>query len=97
MASLRNLKKEIDELMSIVLSDCLFVLDYNEKVDKEQVSGIAGRVIQLHHEFRNRANNPDGKDNPKLAKKYFSTLKTELFKKADEMLEELSLAVEKTR
>ena len=97
MANLRDLKKDIDGLMSMVLSDCLFILDYNQKVDKEVVSGIADNVIMIHQEFRNRANHPDGKDNPGLVKKYYAKLYTDLLKAADEVLEELSKAVEKTR
>ena len=97
MANLRDLKKDIDELMSMVLSDCLFVLDYNEKVDKVVVSGIADKSIQIHHEFRIRANHPDGKENSKSVKNYYSKLYTDLLKAADEVLEELSKAVEKTK
>lgn len=95
MASLRDLKKDIDELMSMVLSDCLFVLEVNKKVDREVVSGIAEKVIRIHHEFRKRANHPDGKDNPALVKKYYNGLKTDLLKAADTILEELSEAVKK--
>jgi len=97
MANLRDLKKDIDELMSMVLSDCLFVLDYNEKVDRELVSGLADKVMHVHQEFRNRANHPDGKDNPGLVKKHYSKLYSDLLKAADEILEALSQAVEKTR
>ncbi len=97
MASLRNLKAEIDELMSMVLSDCMFVLEYNTKVDQIVVAGIADRVTRIHRELRIRANHPDGRDNPKLVRQFYTNLRNDLLKVADEALEELSKAVEKTR
>lgn len=95
MASVKDLKKDIDLLMSLVLNDCFSVLEYNEKVNNEAVLKIAGDVIQKHRELRLRANHPDGKDNPKLVKKYFSTLISDALKEADTALERLSSEVKK--
>ncbi len=95
MASVKNLKKDIDLLMSLVLNDIFYVLEYNAKVDEEAILKIAGEVIQKHRELRLRANHPDGKDNRKLVKTYFSTLISDALKEADAALGRLSAEVKK--
>lgn len=95
MASVQDLKKDIDVLMSLVLNDCFSVLEYNEKVDNEAILKIAADVIQKRREFRIRVNHPDGKDNPKLVRKYFSSLISDALKEADAALERLSAEVKK--
>jgi hypothetical protein len=95
MASVKELKKDIDLLMSLVLNDCFYVLEYNSKVDNEAVLKIAADVIQIHRELRLWANHPDGKDNPKLVRKYFSGLVADALKEADAALERLSAEVKK--
>jgi len=95
MASVKELKKDIDLLMSLVLNDIFYVLEYNAKVDEEAILKIAGDVIQKHRELRLRANHPDGKDNPKLVRKYFGELVSDALKEADAALERLSAEVKK--
>lgn len=82
-------------LMSMVLNDCFYVLEYNSKVDAQAVMKIAGEIIDKHHEFRIRANHPDGKDNPKLVKKYYNELAADVLTVADEAFEALSEEVKK--
>ena len=95
MASVKNLKKDIDLLMSLVLNDCFSVLEYNEKVDKEEVMKIAADVIQKHRELRLRTNHPDGKDNSKLIKTYYNKLISDALKETDAALQRLSAEVKK--
>jgi len=95
MASVKNLKKDIDLLMSLVLNDCFSVLEYNAKVDNEAVLKIAGDVILKHRELRLRVNHPDGKDNVKLVKTYYNNLISDALKETDAALERLSAEVKK--
>jgi len=95
MASVKELKKDIDMLMTLVLTDCFSVLEYNQKVDGETVKKIAADVIRKHRELRLRIKHPDGKDNPKLVRKYYSSLVNEALKEADAALEKLSAEVRK--
>jgi hypothetical protein len=95
MASKRDLKKDIDLLMSMVMNDCFYVLEYNSKVDAQSVMKIAERIIEKHREFRIRVNHPDGKDDPKLVKKYYNELAGEVLTVADEAFESLSTEVKK--
>lgn len=96
MASKRSLKKDIDLIMSLALSDCFYVLEYNPKVNEEAVYKLAGEIVQKHREFRLRAIHPDGKDNPKLVKQFYKTLVKDLLEAADSALEKLSAEVKKT-
>ena len=95
MASIKRLKKEIDVIMSQVLGDCFYIVEYNPKVDAKAVMQIAGEVIEKHRDFRMRANHPDGKDNPKLVKKYYNDLAGDVLDAADKALEALSAEVKK--
>ncbi|NQU52824.1 MAG: hypothetical protein HQ522_09825 [Bacteroidetes bacterium] len=95
MASIKNLKKDIDMVLSLALNDCFYVLEYNSKVDKDAVMKIAGDIIQKHRELRVRTNHPDGKDNPKLVKKYYQNLITDLLTITDAALEKLSAEIKK--
>lgn len=95
MASIKNLKKDIDMVMSLALSDCLYVLEYNSKVDNDAVMKIAGEIIQKHRELRVRTNHPDGKDNAKMVKQFYKNLITELLSATDAALEKLSAEVKK--
>lgn len=95
MASIKDLKKDIDLLMSLVLNDCFYVLEYNTKVDNDAVMKIAGDVIQKHRDLRVRVNHPDGKDNAKMVRNYYSQLTSEMLVFADASLERLSAEVKK--
>ena len=95
MASVKDLKKDIDVLMSLVLNDCFSVLEHNEKVDNEAILKIAGDVIQKHRELRLRINHPDGKNNPKLVRNYYNKLVQDTLKEADAAFERLSAEVKK--
>jgi hypothetical protein len=95
MASVKDLKKDIDVLMSLVLNDCFSVLEHNEKVDNEAILKIAGDVIRKHRELRLRVNHPDGKDNPKLVRNYYNKLIQDTLKEVDAAFEKLSAEVKK--
>ncbi|WP_372948434.1 hypothetical protein [Mariniphaga sp.] len=95
MASKKDLKKDIDMLMSMVLNDCFYVLEYNPKVDTKAVMKIAESIMEKHSEFRLRVNHPDGKDNPKLVKKYYNELAADVLTVADDAFEALSAEVKK--
>jgi hypothetical protein len=96
MASKRELKKDIDLLMSLVINDCFYVMEYNPKVDNEAVMKLAGEVIGQHQEFKKRVNHPDAKDDPKKVKLYYNNLMEEVLKTVNQDLEKLSAEVKKT-
>lgn len=95
MASVKELKKDIDLIMSLALSDCFYVLEYNDKVDEKAVMTIASEIIQKHRELRVLSNHPDGKDNTKLVKQFYKKLVTDMLEAVDSLLKKLSAEVKK--
>lgn len=90
MASLRSLKKDVDYLLSVVLGECMYVINTHPEADREKALEIAQRVIKSHRELRKRINHLDGKENPVLLKSYLRKVVDDLYKIADTALEELA-------
>ena len=89
MANLRELKKDINYLASEVVTQGLMKLTLMDNVKDEDVSPILGEAVEMRNEFIDRATHPDGKDNPKLVKKYYSKLREDLMKKTTELLDKV--------
>jgi hypothetical protein len=90
MANIRSLKKDIDYMMSLVLEDCMIVLENYPETDKEKVMGIAQQVIFDHHALRLKISHKLIKNNPESAKKYLSSIVEEMYSKADNSLDQLT-------
>jgi hypothetical protein len=90
MANIRSLKKDIDYMMSLVLEDCMIVLENYPETDKEKVMGIAQQVIFDHHVLRLKVSHKLIKNNPESAKKYLSSIVEEMYSKADNALDQLT-------
>lgn len=90
MATIRSLKKDIDFLLSLVLEECMNVAQKHPEIDEEKIIDLAGRIITLHHDLRIRLNHIDGKENPKLTKKYIHKVVDDLYAGADSFLDEIT-------
>lgn len=90
MATIRSLKKDIDYMMSLVLEDCMTVLENYPEADKEKVMGIAQQVIFDHHALRVKVSNRLIKNNAGHVKKYLSAIVEEMYAKADNSLDQLT-------
>lgn len=76
MASIRQLKKEIEYLSSQMIGDCIdFVQTFNGK--EMEAMAVIDEIVLLHNTTIDKINNPDGKDNPKLVKGFYQKLKQE--------------------
>ena len=90
MASVKNLKKDIDFLMNEVVADCnLFVLAHPGK-KYEEAETIITDTVELWNQLYERVNNPDGKDNPKLVKKHYKSIETDLLSESHKLFERIS-------
>ena len=79
MASIRQLKKEIEFLSSQLIGDCIdFIQTFNGK--EVEAMAVIDEIVNLHNTTVDKINNPDGKDNPKLVKGFYQKLKTEYVK-----------------
>ena len=89
MASVRQLKKDIEALTTQVVSYCFEYMDVYREAEKEPVVGILKSAIDVRNELIARANHPDGKNNPKLVKAHYKAIVNDLLSKTDEHFDKL--------
>ncbi|HNV82041.1 MAG: hypothetical protein WBI34_10840 [Tenuifilaceae bacterium] len=90
MASIRNIKKDIDFLVSEVISDCYtYMMLYNRK-NEEKVVGIINDLIISRNKLIERVNNPDKDLDTKQLKQHFKGIYTDLFNFIDSSFSQLS-------
>ena len=88
MASLRNLKKDIDYLVEEVVTDCyLSIYFHSEK--KEAIVKVMEKAVDLRNSLVERANRPAEKHNPSLVKKHYAQLRRDMFAGIDQLFVEL--------
>lgn len=90
MASIRRLKKDVDYLVSEVVSDCCTSILINKNIKKEDVLSIIEEAIDLRNSLFDRINNPAEKDNKQLVKKHYYLIRENLFDSIDSFFVKLS-------
>ena len=90
MASVRELKKDIDFLVFEVISDCFVYSNLHPDNKSDELTALINDSVELRNELIARVNNPDGKDNPKIVKAYYKTVSKDLMLGVDKLFERLS-------
>jgi hypothetical protein len=90
MASVRELKKDIDYLVFEVISDCFVFQGVHPDHKREELSEIISDAVNLRNDLIARVNNPDGKDNPKIVRSYYKTISKDLLTGVDSLFTRLS-------
>jgi len=90
MASIRELKKDIDYLVFEVISDCFVYSGVHPDNKSEELSAIISDAVNFRNDLIARVNNPDGKDNPKIVKTYYKTVEKDLMTGVDKLFNRLS-------
>lgn len=90
MASVRELKKDIDFLVFEVISDCFVFSSLHPDNKSEELTALISDAVELRNDLIARVNNPDGKDNPKIVKSYYKTVSKDLMLGVDNLFERLS-------
>lgn len=90
MASVRELKKDIDYLVFEVISDCFVFSGVNPDNKSEELSVLISDAVNFRNDLIARVNNPDGKDNPKIIKAYYKTVQKDLLEGVDKLFTRLS-------
>ena len=88
--NLRDIKKDIDYVLSAFIEDCSLVAAVNSKVSEEKASELLEKAIDLYNELRDKVNRPEG-----AAKAYYNALRKEVLERTDALYTELSEAVQK--
>lgn len=92
MASIRQLKKEIEFLSSQLIGDCIdFIQTFNGK--ELEAMAVIDEIVVLHNSTVDKINNPDGKDNPQLVRAFYKQLKKDYIKGINEAYQRLETMV----
>ncbi len=90
MASIRNLKKDIDFLTNEVISDAYLAMDFHGEKVKEQVVALLEEVVDFHNYLYEKIQMaPTGKKNPEK-KRYFRDIRQEMNTKFPQLFKTLS-------
>jgi hypothetical protein len=90
MASIRELKKDIDYLTFEVISDCFVYSGVHPENQSDELSAIISDAVSFRNDLIARVNNPDGKDNPKIVKAYYKAVSKDLMVGVDTLFNRLS-------
>jgi hypothetical protein len=90
MASIRELKKDIDYLIYEVISDCFVYSNIHPDNKTDELSALISEAVEFRNDLIARVNNPDGKDNPKIVKAYYKSVQKDLLTGVDKYFERLS-------
>jgi len=88
--NLRDIKKDIDYVLSAFIEDCSLVAAVNSKVPEEKASGLIEEAVDLYNELRDKVGKVEGDP-----RKYYNELRKEVLEKTDALYEKLSAAVKK--
>lgn len=92
--NLRDIKKDIEYVLSAFVEDCSIVAMVNRKVDDGEVTGLLEKAVDLYNELRDKV---VAKDIEGSRKAYFNELRKEILVRTDALYEELSAAVKKVK
>lgn len=89
--NLRDIKKDIDYVLSAFIEDCAVCVAVNPKTNDAAVSALMEKAVDLYNELRDKVNvKAEGSK-----KAYFNSLRKEVLEKTDALYTELSAVVSK--
>ena len=90
MANLREIKKDIDNKVFEIVSDCLVFSQIHPDVKTDDVASIVEDAVSLRNDLFTRVNSPEAKGDPGLVRKHFRTIKKDLAENTDKLCQRLS-------
>ena len=88
--NLRDIKKDIDYVLSAFIEDCTVCAAVNPKSDDKVIAGLMEDAIDLYNELRDKVGQVEGEP-----RKYYNGLRKEVLERTDALYEKLSAAVKK--
>ncbi len=97
MANIRNLKKEIDKRIYLVISDCFTftALHPDEKID--DISGIVSDAVSFRNEMIHRINSPSKEADSKGIKAHYQMVNKDIDAGVDKLFKRLSSLLKKKK
>ena len=90
--NLRDIKKDIDYVLSAFIEDCTVCAAVNPKVDDKVIAGLMEDAVDLYNELRDKVTvKVEGSK-----KAYFNNLRKEILERTDALYTQLSDAVSKS-
>ena len=89
MASLRDIKKEIDYVVNEVVYDCYLSLGFHSDKQGEIIAVMQG-AVDMRNDLIELVNNPAEKHNPSLVRKHYAYVRQQLNEESDELWGKLS-------
>lgn len=90
MAKLRNLKRDVDYLVSEIISDCYTCLVIHPEEKQDEIFGVISEVVDLRNSLIERANHPAEKHNARLVKKHYMQIRIDMFMQIEALFIKLS-------
>lgn len=88
--NLRDIKKDIEYVLSAFVDDCYFFSTYNPSSSDEELSNLLDEAIDLYNELKDKVNVKI--EGSKRA--YYNALRKEILEKTDALYTKLSEAVQ---
>ncbi len=90
MASIRNVKKDIDYLVGEVISDCYTFMYLHGDKSKDKVVEIIEDAVTKRNEFFDRVNNPGKDSDTKQKREHYRLIYSDLLTTVDDSFSKLS-------
>jgi hypothetical protein len=90
MASIRQLKKDIDYLVFEVISDCFTFGALHPDDKEEEVTSIISDAVALRNDLIHRVNNPESGSDLKVTKVHYKNVVKDLYVGVDDLCGRLS-------
>lgn len=90
MASVRDLKKDIDYLVFEVVSDCFTFAGLHPGKQTEELTDIVEEAVQLRNNLYARVNSTGQVSEPRARKLHYNSVRKDLFTGVDKLFDRLS-------
>jgi len=97
MASIRDLKKDINFLTDEVIGNCFLHYYFVEDNEQKKVDEIIEEMVKVRNDLINRVNNPAEDSNKKTDKDYYRSIRDELIEKANKAFDSLEKLQQKEK
>ena len=89
MASIRGIKKEIDYLVSEVISDGYMALYFNVE-KRDAIVSVIEEAVAMRNNLYEKVNNPADKQNKSLVRKHYAQIRRDMISGTDDLFRKLS-------
>ncbi len=90
MANRRNLKKDVDFLVSEVVSDCYTFMLLNGEKNRDKALSIIESILEKRNELVTRINNPEKDADSKAIKAHYKAIQQDMMVVVDDCFTKLS-------